>query len=102
MDVASLPTAYEASGQVSGMQMYTRGNLICKQSHQLLEKPAWSLNDCLSVSAAVVSSVADGNFRTPAESRLEEWFVQILMSKGKAMLHMVPTSGIIVAEECWT
>ncbi|KAI9890376.1 MAG: hypothetical protein M1814_004162 [Vezdaea aestivalis] len=55
------------SVDVTGVQQFTRGAGIAKSRHEVMEKPGWSLKECLPLSDVVISGVPGDGFKVPVE-----------------------------------
>lgn len=55
------------SVDLDGVQQFTRGSGLKKSRHEVLEKPGWTLNDCLPLSDVVVSGVPGEKFKVPTD-----------------------------------
>ncbi|KAI9761956.1 MAG: rRNA-binding ribosome biosynthesis protein rpf2 [Chaenotheca gracillima] len=53
------------SVDVTGVQQFTRGEGIKNKRHEVLERPNWSLEDCLPLSDIVISGVPGDSFKVP-------------------------------------
>lgn len=55
------------SVDVTGVQLFTRGQGIKKARHQVEDKEGWELKDCLPLSDVVIGGVPSENFKVPTE-----------------------------------
>ena len=55
------------SVDVSNVQLYTRGEGIKRQRHEVVEKDDWTLADCVPLSDVVISGVPGDAFKFPTE-----------------------------------
>ena len=53
------------SVDVSGIQQFTRGEGIRKRKHEVVEKDAWTLENCIPLCDAVVTGVPNDKFKVP-------------------------------------
>ncbi|KAI9798853.1 MAG: hypothetical protein M1833_004356 [Piccolia ochrophora] len=70
------------SVDVSGVQLFTRGEGIKKKRHEIIEKPGWGLTECLPLSDVVISGVPGDTFKVPT-NLLREGAVCINFSTDK-------------------
>ncbi|CAN9337783.1 unnamed protein product [Alternaria alternata] len=59
--------AHVYSVDISDVQEFTRGVGLRKRRHEVVEKPGWTLNDCLPLSDVVVSGVPGDKYKVPLE-----------------------------------
>ncbi|KAF7675154.1 nad-binding protein [Alternaria burnsii] len=60
--------AHVYSVDISDVQEFTRGVGLRKRRHEVVEKPGWTLNDCLPLSDVVISGVPGDKYKVPLES----------------------------------
>lgn len=53
------------SVDISGVQMFTRGEGIRKRKHEIVEKEGWTLKDCAPLSDVVITGVPGDKFKFP-------------------------------------
>ncbi|KAL1794970.1 hypothetical protein ACET3X_006786 [Alternaria dauci] len=59
--------AHVYSVDISDVQEFTRGVGLRKRRHEVVEKPGWTLNDCLPLSDVVISGVPGDKYKVPLE-----------------------------------
>ncbi|KAG9188480.1 NAD(P)-binding protein [Alternaria panax] len=59
--------AHVYSVDISDVQEFTRGVGLRKRRHEVVEKPGWTLNDCLPLSDVVISGVPGDRYKVPLE-----------------------------------
>ncbi|KAJ4372080.1 Methylenetetrahydrofolate dehydrogenase [NAD(+)] [Neocucurbitaria cava] len=59
--------AHVYSVDISDVQEFTRGVGLRKRRHEVVEKPGWTLEDCLPVSDVVISGVPGDKYKVPLE-----------------------------------
>jgi methylenetetrahydrofolate dehydrogenase (NAD+) len=52
---------------ISDVQEFTRGVGLRKRRHEVVDKPGWTLNDCLPLSDVVISGVPGDKYKVPLE-----------------------------------
>ncbi|KAL9061240.1 MAG: hypothetical protein Q9206_000635 [Seirophora lacunosa] len=70
------------SVDIDGVQQFTRGEGIKKRRHEVIEKEAWALEDCLPLSDVVITGVPGEAFKIPTHL-LKEGAVCINFSTDK-------------------
>jgi methylenetetrahydrofolate dehydrogenase (NAD+) len=55
------------SVDISDVQEFTRGVGLRKRRHEVVDKPGWTLNDCLPLSDVVISGVPGDKYKVPLE-----------------------------------
>ncbi|SPN97771.1 probable methylenetetrahydrofolate dehydrogenase (NAD+) [Cephalotrichum gorgonifer] len=55
------------SVDVTGVQLFTRGQGIKQPRHQVLDKEGWALEDCLRASDVIISGVPSEAYKVPTE-----------------------------------
>ncbi|PSR88919.1 putative methylenetetrahydrofolate dehydrogenase [Coniella lustricola] len=55
------------SVDITGVQLYTRGQGIKNHRHQVEDKPGWGLKDVLPISDVVISGVPSESYKVPTE-----------------------------------
>lgn len=55
------------SVDITGVQLFTRGQGIKRPRHQVLDKEGWGLKDCLPLSDVIVSGVPSEAYKVPTE-----------------------------------
>jgi methylenetetrahydrofolate dehydrogenase (NAD+) len=53
------------SVDISDVQQFTRGEGLRKRRHEVVEKPGWTLEDCLPLSDVVISGVPGEKYKVP-------------------------------------
>ena len=53
------------SVDVKDVQQFTRGEGIKRSRHEVMEKPGWTLKDCLPLSDVVISGVPGSDYKIP-------------------------------------
>jgi len=53
------------SVDVTGVQQFSRGAGLSKQQHEVVDKPGWTLENCLQQTDVVISGVPGDNFKVP-------------------------------------
>lgn len=74
------------SVDVTGVQQFSRGEGLRKRRHEVVDKPDWTMNDCLSLSDVVISGVPVEDFKVPSEF-IKEGAVCINFSSNKVGSH---------------
>ncbi|KAI4617836.1 hypothetical protein J4E83_006168 [Alternaria metachromatica] len=59
--------AHVYSVDISDVQEFTRGVGLRKRRHEVVEKPGWTLNDCLPLSDVVISGVPGDKYKVPLD-----------------------------------
>ncbi|KAI4661832.1 uncharacterized protein J4E78_004622 [Alternaria triticimaculans] len=59
--------AHVYSVDIGDVQEFTRGVGLRKRRHEVVEKPGWTLNDCLPLSDVVISGVPGDKYKVPLE-----------------------------------
>jgi methylenetetrahydrofolate dehydrogenase (NAD+) len=57
------------SVDIDGVQLFTRGKGIKNHKHEVLEKPGWTVRDCLPISSVVISGV-------PGDYKIDSDFIK--------------------------
>lgn len=78
------------SVDISGVQMFTRGEGIRKRKHEIVEKEGWTLQDCAPLSDVIITGVPGDKFKFPNQF-LKEGAVCINFSSEKVCLRQSPT-----------
>ncbi len=73
------------SVDVTGVQLFTRGEGLRKRRHEVVDKPDWKMEDCLSLSDVVISGVPGSTFKVPTAS-VKEGAVCINFSSDKVWM----------------
>ncbi|KAH7379207.1 hypothetical protein DE146DRAFT_307536 [Phaeosphaeria sp. MPI-PUGE-AT-0046c] len=55
------------SVDINDVQEFTRGVGLRKRRHEVVEKPGWTLDDCLPISDVVISGVPGDKYKVPLE-----------------------------------
>lgn len=55
------------SVDINDVQEFTRGAGLRKRRHEVVEKPGWTLDDCLPISDVVISGVPGDKYKVPLE-----------------------------------
>jgi hypothetical protein len=55
------------SVDISDVQEFTRGVGLRKRRHEVVDKPGWTLDDCLPISDVVISGVPGDKYKVPLE-----------------------------------
>jgi len=55
------------SVDIENVQQFSRGEGLRKRRHEVVDKPGWSLENCLPVSDVVVSGVPGDKYKVPLE-----------------------------------
>ncbi|KAF2277533.1 bifunctional protein [Westerdykella ornata] len=53
------------SVDINDVQQFTRGQGLRKRRHEVVEKPGWTLEDCLPISDVVISGVPGDKYKVP-------------------------------------
>ncbi|KAH9878926.1 NAD-dependent 5,10-methylenetetrahydrafolate dehydrogenase [Plenodomus biglobosus] len=60
--------AHVYSVDINDVQEFTRGVGLRKRRHEVVEKPGWTIKDCLPISDVVISGVPGDKYKVPLET----------------------------------